>query len=92
MLRATKERGRRDFEDETKPAPLKPKGAAPSKIKTNSTHSQPLISAPPAQLSMTSQNQSATRDVLSVLGAGSDSALAGNNSQNGDRDETETYG
>jgi len=30
-LRARKERGRRDFEDETKPAPLKPKGAAPSK-------------------------------------------------------------
>jgi len=48
-LRARKERGRRDFEDQTKPAPLKPKGAAPSKIKTNSTHSQPLISAPPAK-------------------------------------------
>jgi hypothetical protein len=31
-------RGRSDFEDETKPAPLKPNGAAPSKIKTNSTH------------------------------------------------------
>lgn len=29
---------------------------------------------------------------VSVLGAGSDSALARHNSQNGDRDETETYG
>ena len=47
-LRARKERGRRDFEDETKPAPFKPKGAAPSKIKTSRTHSQPLIFPPPA--------------------------------------------